>query len=1110
MSNLPSVGSLDTLEDVKNYIYSLERTLKYLLGGHLNSKNINELGGWLVGETDLSSQDGSVGMSAEETAGNDIRFWAGDSNKAIAPFRVLEDGTVIANKLQSKSVVTPTTITNTLTAQKAYIAELTVDELETSTKVQKYLVSDITDVNYIRVKGQGISWVTATVKAGLPTEQVTNRKGEKLYWEDATSAGVTLTVTSWPVMVYQYTEDTKRKISFESNVAGTYIPIDTIGAGTGTGDQGRAYIRKVTNGIEIEYIAEGTGASRKITLNDTGVFITPFLLQQLGFGLEADRPSPLNSVVKTNTFGSAGLGYRFSDKTFWSITTGNATIYKYSEAGVLLDSWPISFVGNGCEIDGDNDDFFWVTNGNWINGTYIEKWQISTKTRALVWTLNDTNGVCAPRGGYIYVGLNSPNRVVKVDKVSGAIVATYNTPYTTSDLAWDGRYVWVSYSDNSVVEAYDPANGFAFVRKFTGPYASHPGMTFDGTSLWVAYTDGGVVSKLSEDRNTPILYYATDTKKMYWNVNGVWTFVGGASTFTGLTDVPQSYTGQAGKVLAVNAGATALEFVVGGGSSGNATSIQGKPVPAPTASDTEKALVYDNASGAMKWSVPTTVVNASINNLIVGKSASTTIEHSAAEAFDGSRISTSYWASTNLPAWVKCDFGTTIQKQVSRYEITARTTYQNQAPKTWTFEGSNDDVNWTVLDTRSTQPNWGDNETRSYNITTPGMYKYYRLNVSLTVDGTLTGLSEITLYENPAQGDATSIQGKVVPIPASADDKKVLTYDSPTDKMKWTLPLTSSDASSITGVPVDASVNKSDGFVLTYDATSGKLLLKPKPSGSIPVYPSLLLPLSSVGGRNSTGLIVNMAASRVDNLQDPWYPKNLKVIQLPNTAYDMKVSWDRDAQSNITGYNVYLNGTLQNPSPIAQTTAGTNLTYTIVGVAKGTVCNISVKSIADGVEGFASTASITAGSAPLVAVMTSNTAPVPLVASAISEYSGLPAFKAFDGDTSTMWSSSGSPVNGVWLKIDLGAGNTYAPSAVDMRSRLDGWNTQAPKDFRFEGSNDDVTYSTIATFTGQVFAVGELKQYSLTGSTTYRYLRLWVTANNGDSNVSLCSLVWYG
>jgi len=43
---------------------------------------------------------------------------------------------------------------------------------------------------------------------------------------------------------------------------------------------------------------------------------------------------------------------------------------------------------------------------------------------------------------------------------------------------------------------------------------------------------------------------------------------GGASDFLDLTDTPGSYAGQGGKLVAVNAGATALEFVTSGGGGG--------------------------------------------------------------------------------------------------------------------------------------------------------------------------------------------------------------------------------------------------------------------------------------------------------------------------------------------------------------------------------------------------------------------------------------------------------------------------------------------------------------------------------------------------------------
>lgn len=63
--------------------------------------------------------------------------------------------------------------------------------------------------------------------------------------------------------------------------------------------------------------------------------------------------------------------------------------------------------------------------------------------------------------------------------------------------------------------------------------------------------------------------YDSDENALYLHDGSNWVEVGsggGAGAFTDLTDVPASYTGEAGKVLAVNGGETGLEFVtVGGG-----------------------------------------------------------------------------------------------------------------------------------------------------------------------------------------------------------------------------------------------------------------------------------------------------------------------------------------------------------------------------------------------------------------------------------------------------------------------------------------------------------------------------------------------------------------
>ena len=68
-----------------------------------------------------------------------------------------------------------------------------------------------------------------------------------------------------------------------------------------------------------------------------------------------------------------------------------------------------------------------------------------------------------------------------------------------------------------------------------------------------------------------------------WTLSGAGG--GGAADFTGLTDTPSAYTGQAGKLVSVNSGATALEFT--NPSSGGDVNFSIEPVPGtPTSSFT--------------------------------------------------------------------------------------------------------------------------------------------------------------------------------------------------------------------------------------------------------------------------------------------------------------------------------------------------------------------------------------------------------------------------------------------------------------------------------------------------------------------------------------------
>lgn len=145
------------------------------------------------------------------------------------------------------------------------IADLSVNRLSTSRRVVKYLAGDTTDDNFIRVAEQSLEFVAGISKG--TTEQARNPNGELIYWEaDPAGASIgsdgypyangeriftTTKQTSWPVMVYQYKEQVKRAISFESD-GQYYYPVDVFGAGDPNGKQ-RGYLVKRQNSLELTY-----------------------------------------------------------------------------------------------------------------------------------------------------------------------------------------------------------------------------------------------------------------------------------------------------------------------------------------------------------------------------------------------------------------------------------------------------------------------------------------------------------------------------------------------------------------------------------------------------------------------------------------------------------------------------------------------------------------------------------------------------------------------------------------------------------------------------------------------------------------------------------------
>lgn len=149
--------------------------------------------------------------------------------------------------------------------------------------------------------------------------------------------------------------------------------------------------------------------------------------------------------------------------------------------------------------------------------------------------------------------------------------------------------------------------------------------------------------------------------------------------------------------------------------------------------------------------------------------------------------------------------------------------------------------------------------------------------------------------------------------------------------------------------------------------------------------------------------------------------------------------------------------------------------------------------------------------------MTSDVLPSPYVAIKSTELATFEAYKAFDGILTNgghYWLTAlNQPVG--YIGIDIGSGNTKKLYSykVYVHSNAGGEPNRTPKNWTFEGSNTGAwggEQTTLDTQTNQTgWASGEGREFTLSSpSAAYRYFRLNISANNGDTQYSQCSKLY--
>lgn len=154
--------------------------------------------------------------------------------------------------------------------------------------------------------------------------------------------------------------------------------------------------------------------------------------------------------------------------------------------------------------------------------------------------------------------------------------------------------------------------------------------------------------------------------------------------------------------------------------------------------------------------------------------------------------------------------------------------------------------------------------------------------------------------------------------------------------------------------------------------------------------------------------------------------------------------------------------------------------------------------------------SCTSTSGNIIPLMTSNTAPSG-VASASGIYSAtFDAYRAFDQTSHPLGWYERSGFTTGWLQYQFSGGQIIIKYALMPAW---GYANAAPKNWTILGSNDGVSWTTLDTRIGEVFATDStVKKYSFSNSTSYTYYRINVTLNGGNASylgvgfLALCNL----
>lgn len=165
-----------------------------------------------------------------------------------------------------------------------------------------------------------------------------------------------------------------------------------------------------------------------------------------------------------------------------------------------------------------------------------------------------------------------------------------------------------------------------------------------------------------------------------------------------------------------------------------------------------KELVYSDFD-----SIPKMTSNTTPSGEVIFSSQYKSLPRYAWKAFNNTNIDTDdAWLNDDgvepRKGWLGYDFKT--PKVIQKYSITSQnavgeeSTAVKRCPKDWTFEGSNNGVDWTVLDTKTGITDWTMNTPKEFEFLNETGYMMYRINITANNgDPYFVAIGEFEMFE---------------------------------------------------------------------------------------------------------------------------------------------------------------------------------------------------------------------------------------------------------------------------------------------------------------------------------------------------------------------------